>query len=324
VGSDAQAVSTNSYDAFGNLNDKSGDSDNNRLANTKERTASIGLDNHGFRYYNPVTGRYISRDPAGYPEGLNNYLYVLNNPINRIDPLGLWSFWGAVDSVLGVAESVGNVAYGAIDSVSMGLASAVTSKVYGQDVTDNIQNSTEYKVGEVLSYVDPKTAAKNIVKAAVKAGVEYAADEALQAAAGEVDGLNEAGMLLQARRSGRATKAAVNGKTGPGISPEPAMDPKARGRKNEKKVLDDIGENKNTKKESTSHGDTIPDFENNKQVGDIKDTKKASDTKQMKAQREVAEKSGREHVVITGQKTKVSKPLGEKSTIIRRDDIGPQ
>jgi uncharacterized protein RhaS with RHS repeats len=43
----------------------------------------------GVRYYNPVTGRYISRDPIGYADGLNNYLYVHNNPINRIDPLGL-------------------------------------------------------------------------------------------------------------------------------------------------------------------------------------------------------------------------------------------
>jgi len=43
----------------------------------------------GFRYYNPATGRYISRDPIGYPNGPNNYLYVRNNPISRIDPLGL-------------------------------------------------------------------------------------------------------------------------------------------------------------------------------------------------------------------------------------------
>jgi len=43
----------------------------------------------GVRYYNPVTGRYISRDPFDYPDGLDNYLYVHNNPSNRIDPLGL-------------------------------------------------------------------------------------------------------------------------------------------------------------------------------------------------------------------------------------------
>jgi uncharacterized protein RhaS with RHS repeats len=43
----------------------------------------------GVRYYNPVTGRYLNRDFIGYKDGLNNYLYVHNNPINHIDPLGL-------------------------------------------------------------------------------------------------------------------------------------------------------------------------------------------------------------------------------------------
>jgi uncharacterized protein RhaS with RHS repeats len=31
----------------------------------------------------------LSLDPAGSVDGLNRYLYVQNNPLNRIDPLGL-------------------------------------------------------------------------------------------------------------------------------------------------------------------------------------------------------------------------------------------
>jgi RHS repeat-associated protein len=27
----------------------------------------------GLRYYNPVTGRYLNRDPLGYSDGLNVY-----------------------------------------------------------------------------------------------------------------------------------------------------------------------------------------------------------------------------------------------------------
>jgi RHS repeat-associated protein len=81
--------STNDYDAFGNVVESTGSTDNNRLFCTKERSAGIGLDNFGMRYYDPVLGRFLTRDPAGYPDGPNNYLYCNNNPINFIDPLGL-------------------------------------------------------------------------------------------------------------------------------------------------------------------------------------------------------------------------------------------
>jgi RHS repeat-associated protein len=59
------------------------------LFSTKERDFSTGLDYFGFRYYDSVLGKFITRDPSGYPDGPNNYLYVNNNPINSIDPLGL-------------------------------------------------------------------------------------------------------------------------------------------------------------------------------------------------------------------------------------------
>ena len=66
------------------------------------------FDNFGFRYYDPELGRFIQRDPAGYPDGANNYLYCNNNPINRIDPLGLsegdgfWTRAGRVGKTAGV------------------------------------------------------------------------------------------------------------------------------------------------------------------------------------------------------------------------------
>jgi RHS repeat-associated protein len=43
------------------------------------------------RYYDPEIGRFISKDPIGFAGGdLNLYAYVQNNPVSRIDPLGLW------------------------------------------------------------------------------------------------------------------------------------------------------------------------------------------------------------------------------------------
>ena len=51
-------------------------------ANTKELDNLTALYNHGMRYYDPVTGRYLTRDPLGYADGRNPYLYVHDNPIN--------------------------------------------------------------------------------------------------------------------------------------------------------------------------------------------------------------------------------------------------
>ncbi|MCG8636066.1 MAG: DUF6531 domain-containing protein [Desulfobacterales bacterium] len=48
-----------------------------------------GLHYNWHRYYDPMTGRYLTPDPIGLAGGINPFVYSLNNPINYIDPLGL-------------------------------------------------------------------------------------------------------------------------------------------------------------------------------------------------------------------------------------------
>jgi len=52
-------------------------------------TIASGVSVYGFRYMDPVTGRWPSRDPIGERGGLNLYGFVGNNGVNAWDVLGL-------------------------------------------------------------------------------------------------------------------------------------------------------------------------------------------------------------------------------------------
>jgi RHS repeat-associated protein len=56
---------------------------------TKQKDTS-GLVYYGARYYNPQIGRWTQRDPMGFVDGPNVYAFVGNNPVNFVDPYGLW------------------------------------------------------------------------------------------------------------------------------------------------------------------------------------------------------------------------------------------
>ncbi len=69
---------------------------NDRLFTTYERSAGTGLDYAINRFYDPRHGRFTQVDPLGMgavrlrdPQSLNLYSYVMNDPVNLTDPLGL-------------------------------------------------------------------------------------------------------------------------------------------------------------------------------------------------------------------------------------------
>ena len=55
---------------------------------TKYQDDESDLVYYGYRYYNPSTGRWLSRDPQGERGGLNLYDFVRNSPLTRYDILG--------------------------------------------------------------------------------------------------------------------------------------------------------------------------------------------------------------------------------------------
>ena len=55
----------------------------------KPYDAVTGLSDYGFRDYSPTYARFITEDPIR--DGENWFSYVGNNPVNWIDPWGLYS-----------------------------------------------------------------------------------------------------------------------------------------------------------------------------------------------------------------------------------------
>ena len=44
------------------------------------------------RSYDPITARWLSKDPIGISGGLNQYVAFGSNPVNKRDPFGLWEW----------------------------------------------------------------------------------------------------------------------------------------------------------------------------------------------------------------------------------------
>jgi len=91
-------VKQKKYEAFGNLVWEDGTHDDNREFTGKEKDPT-GFHYFGARRYYANIGRFLSPDPISihpflldlnHPQTLNPYVYSHNDPVNYLDPLGLW------------------------------------------------------------------------------------------------------------------------------------------------------------------------------------------------------------------------------------------
>ncbi len=87
--SSGNVVSRFDYDPYGNRSQVSGTFDPG-MGFTSHFHHSSGLVLTWYRAYDPLTARWLSRDPIGEIAGTNLYAYIGGNPLGDIDPLGLW------------------------------------------------------------------------------------------------------------------------------------------------------------------------------------------------------------------------------------------
>ncbi len=82
---------SHAYGPYGQVDAPSGPSIGNPyLFAGREFDPETGLYYNRARFYDPALGRFLQPDPIGFADGLNLYAYVGGNPINFVDPLGLF------------------------------------------------------------------------------------------------------------------------------------------------------------------------------------------------------------------------------------------
>ena len=86
-------VASFTYDAWGNILSATSSvpalASNRYRFHCREWSAATGLVNFRARWYDPVTGRWLSKDPIGLSGGLNLYVFCGNDPVNSLDLFGL-------------------------------------------------------------------------------------------------------------------------------------------------------------------------------------------------------------------------------------------
>ncbi len=109
---------TYDYDGWGNIVSSTGSTPNVYFYRGEQFDPDLQLYYLRARYFNPLTGRFLTRDPAAgtmmIPQLLHKYLYAGGDPINMIDPRGrnaLFENTLEMGPVLGTLAQIANVTY---------------------------------------------------------------------------------------------------------------------------------------------------------------------------------------------------------------------
>lgn len=169
------------------------------------------------RYLDPELGRWLTRDPAGYVDGLSLYLYVSGNPMMLIDPTGL--FWKRVKNPFNDAKTIvraaiidpGAVAGAAASGAGEGVQIAANTYTFGAidslGITDTSQMNESYHDASRVAV----TISRDAAIAAVGAGAAQAAANGGRAANVVSKGVEAYDTVQDGRDIATATAAAASG-----------------------------------------------------------------------------------------------------------------
>ena len=126
------------YDSYGVMSTDSGSVQADYVSYTgREAERDLGIYYYRARYYDPLTGRFMVRDPLGLAAGdVNLYRYVGNNPVSLSDPSGMISG-------VGVGIGLRNLLMDILNSI----ANASTADCNGEFWWDRLEEGYYYGTG---------------------------------------------------------------------------------------------------------------------------------------------------------------------------------
>ncbi|MCM8625539.1 RHS repeat-associated core domain-containing protein, partial [Accumulibacter sp.] len=141
----------------------------------------VGLRLMRSRWHDAALGAWLTRDPAGYADGMCLYRYVKGNPLVYFDPFGLGALsnWEFIKMAVGLGPDGGAAAVwsGAKEGAAGGLSHTVNSATFGATDAVGVTNSTAHQ-GQEYAVSD---AAGKVASAALIAAGGVVAGEALAA-----------------------------------------------------------------------------------------------------------------------------------------------
>jgi len=169
-GHEGSILSTQNYSAFGKNLNSTGTGSNAQKYTGREQDNESGFYYYRARYYDAVTGRFISEDPKGFAAGVNFYAYVNNNPINANDPSGkiplplvtggIGAGFGVIGNALGQIITNGglenfnlkNVGIAAGVGFTVGVAAPYTAATWlGATATGSVANIAQYGITQAAN-----------------------------------------------------------------------------------------------------------------------------------------------------------------------------